>query len=366
MQIKDIIQVLENKAPLSLQENYDNAGLLTGHSTWECTGVLCSLDVTEDVVMETKNKGCNLIVAHHPIIFGGLQKLNGDHYVERTVIAAIKFDIAIYAIHTNLDNILSGVNNRIADQIGLINREILVPKPGQLMKLFTFVPVIEAENVRKALFAAGAGQIGEYSATSFNVEGIGTFTGNDNTHPYVGESEKEHHEKEIKIEVIFPFFLKKALIEALILAHPYEEVAYDIIKLDNDYQSVGTGLLGELPEEMDEIGFLHMVKTSFELSVIRHTPFLGKRLKKVAICGGAGSSFIKNAIHSGADIYLTADIKYHEFFDANNRLVIADIGHWESEQFTTDLLIDILQAKFPTFAVLKSVVKTNPVNYFLG
>ncbi len=366
MQIFDIIKVLESNAPLSLQESYDNAGLLTGHLAWECTGILCTLDVTEEVVLEAKNRGCNLIVAHHPIIFGGLRKLNGENYVERTVIASIKLEIAIYAIHTNLDNILSGVNNRMADQIGLINREILVPKSGQLMKLFTFVPIAEAENLRKALFAAGAGQIGDYIETSFNVEGVGTFKGIERTHPFVGEPGKLHHEKEIKIEVIFPISRKKGLIEALLLAHPYEEVAYDIIKLENDYQSVGSGLVGELPEEMDEIGFLHMLKTSFELSVIRHTPFLGKRLKKVAICGGSGSSFIKNALNFGADIYITADIKYHDFFDANHRMVLADIGHWESEQFTTDLLIDILQAKFPTFAVLKSGVKTNPVNYFLG
>ena len=366
MQIKDIIHVLENIAPLSLQESYDNAGLLTGNSAWECTGILCTLDVTEEVIKEAINKGCNLIVAHHPIIFRGLQKLNGENYVERTVIASIKLDIAIYAIHTNLDNILSGVNNRIADQLGLMNREILVPKPEQLMKLVTFVSVAEAENVRKALFAAGAGHIGDYDEVSFNSVGIGTFKGLENTNPFVGEPGKLHHENETKIEVIFPTFRKKALIEALLIAHPYEEVAYDIIKLHNDYQLVGSGLLGELPDEMDELGFLHMLKTSFELSVIRHTPFLGKRLKKVAICGGAGSSFIKNAIQSGADIYISADIKYHDFFDANNRLVIADIGHWESEQFTTDLLIDILQAKFPTFAVLKSGVKTNPVNYFLG
>jgi dinuclear metal center YbgI/SA1388 family protein len=366
MQIIDIIRVLEKKAPLSLQESYDNAGLLTGSPGWECKGILCTLDATEAVVMEAKSRGCNLVVAHHPIIFGGLKKINGKNYVEKTVIAAIKNDIAIYAIHTNLDNILDGVNNRIADQIGLINRRVLVPKAGQLMKLHTFVPLEQAEKVRSALFEAGAGKIGEYSEASFNVDGTGTFKGSANTNPFVGEPGKRHEEKETRLEVIFPAYLQAAVIKALLQAHPYEEVAYDIVGLENDYQSVGTGLLGELSEELDETGFLHMLKTSFELSVIRHTPLLGKKVQKVAVCGGSGSFLTGKAIAAGADVYITADVKYHEFFDANDRILLADIGHWESEQFTTDLLIEILQAKFPTFAVLKSGVKTNPVNYFIG
>jgi len=366
MHIIDIIKVLENKAPLSLQESYDNAGLLTGSSGWECTGILCTLDATEEVILEAKKRNCNLVVAHHPIIFGGLKKINGKNYVERTVIAAIKNDIAIYAIHTNLDNILEGVNNRIAGRLGLTNRKILLPKPGQLMKLFTFVPVAQAEAVRSALFAAGAGNIGEYSEAGFSVEGTGTFKGSENTHPFAGEPGKRHEEKETKLEIIFPSWLQQNIIRALISAHPYEEVAYDIINLNNEHQSVGSGLLGELPEALDESGFLHMLKTSFGLSVIRHTPFLGKKIRKVAVCGGSGSFLTSKAIAAGADVYVSADIKYHEFFDANGQILLADIGHWESEQYTTELLIEILQAKFPTFAVLKSGVKTNPVNYFLG
>ncbi len=366
MQIKDIIKVLENHAPLSLQEGYDNAGLLTGNPDWECTGILCTLDATEAVINEAVLRKCNLVVAHHPIIFKGLQKITGKNYVEKTVIASLKQDIAIYAIHTNLDNVADGVNHRIADRIGLINRQILLPKAGQLMKLFTFAPLASAEKVRSALFSAGAGNIGEYSEASFNVEGTGTFKGSDRSNPYVGKSGTRHEEKETRIEVIFPVFLKSQILAALFQSHPYEEVAYDIIMLNNDYQLVGSGLLGELPEALDETGVLHMIKTSFGLSVIRHTPLLGKHIKKVAICGGAGSFLIGKAIAAGAEMYVSADIKYHEFFDANDQLVIADIGHWESEQFTIDLLIEILQAKFPTFAVLKSGVKTNPVSYFLG
>lgn len=366
MQIRDIIRELEKKAPLSLQESYDNAGLLTGNADWECTGVLCTLDATEAVILEARERGCNLVVAHHPIIFGGLKKLNGKNYVERTVITAIKNDIAMYAIHTNLDNVLDGVNDRIADRLGLTNRRILSPKAGQLMKLYTFVPHAQANQVREALFAAGAGHIGEYSETSFNSEGTGTFKGSENTNPFAGQPGKRHEEKEVKIEVILPTYLQPSVVKALWEAHPYEEVAYDLVSLSNDNQLVGSGLLGELPEALDETGFLHMLKTSFELKMVKHTPLLGKKIKKVAVCGGSGSFLSGKALAAGADVYVTSDIKYHEFFDANDRILLADIGHWESEQFTTDLLVEILQAKFPTFAVLKSGVKTNPVHYFLG
>ena len=365
MQIRNIIQVLEKLAPPALQESYDNAGLLTGNASWICTGVLCTLDVTVNVVNEAKAKGCNLVVAHHPIIFGGLKKLNGSNYVEQTVIEAIKNDIAIYAIHTNLDNILTGVNHKIADRLGLINHKILAPKSGLLYKLYTFVPLSHTDSVQNALFEAGAGHIGQYSECSFTVAGTGTFKGGDATNPFVGQPGQRHAENEQKLEVVLPSWLKNAVVAALLKAHPYEEVAYDVVQLANDYQQVGSGLVAELPEAIDETIFLNMLKTTFDLQVIRHTPLLGKPVKKVALCGGAGSFLTKKAIAAGADVYITADVKYHEFFDADNRLLLADIGHWESEQYTIELLIDILQYNFPTFAVLKTAVKTNPVQYFI-
>ncbi|NCI48007.1 Nif3-like dinuclear metal center hexameric protein [Sediminibacterium soli] len=364
MTIQDIIQALEEKAPVSLQESYDNAGLLTGSPAWACTGVLCTLDATEAVIAEAKEKGCNLVVAHHPIIFGGLKKITGRNYVERTVIAAIKNDIAIYAIHTNLDNLIDGVNGRIADKLELVNRRILLPKEAQLLKLYTFVPEEHAEKLRSALFAAGAGHIGEYSEASFNTAGLGTFNGSEHTNPFVGEPGRRHEEKETRVEVILPRQRRSAVLKALFAAHPYEEVAYDLISLLNDNQYIGSGLVGELPEPAAEAVFLARLGDVFGLQVIRHTPLLGKPVSKIAVCGGSGSFLTGQAIAAGADVYVSSDIKYHEFFDADNRLVIADIGHWESEQFTTGLLFELLQAKFPTFAVLKSGVKTNPVNYF--
>lgn len=365
MKIQDIISFLESVAPPVLQEGYDNAGLLTGSSSWDCTGIITTLDATEDVVLEAIEKKCNLIVAHHPIIFGGLKKITGRNYVEKTVITAIKNDIAIYAIHTNLDNVLHGVNAAIADKLGLINRSVLQAKNDTLKKLFTFVPIEHAEKVRTAIFAAGAGHISNYSECSFNIAGQGTFKPGEGTDPFVGKPGIRHTEDEIKMEMIFPAWLEKNIIIAMIAAHPYEEVAYDIISLDNQNQQAGSGLIGELAEPMNEVGFLELLKEKFDLSIIRHTALTGKKVKKVALCGGAGAFLIGASVAAGADFYVSADIKYHEFFDANNLLVIADIGHYESEQFTIALLHDILSQKFPNFAVLKTGVKTNPVHYFL-
>jgi dinuclear metal center YbgI/SA1388 family protein len=365
MKITDVVHLLEQTAPLAYQESYDNAGLLTGNPMWDCTGITCALDATEEVIHEARQKKCNLVVAHHPIIFNGLKKITGRNYIERAVIAAIKYDVAIYAIHTNLDNVIPGVNNSIANKLGLINRSILAPKTGELMKLFTFVPVEHAERVRSAIFEAGAGNIGNYSETSFNAEGFGTFKGNVNTNPYVGQIGKRHEEREVKIETIFPGHLQKTIVSALLKAHPYEEVAYDVVALANKYPQAGSGLFGYLPAPVAEQQFLLQLKLAFGLKVIKHTPLLGKPIGKIALCGGAGSFLTAQAIAAGADIYITSDVKYHEFFDADGQLVLADIGHWESEQYTIDLLFDIIQSKFPTFAVQKTEVKTNPVEYFV-
>lgn len=365
MKIGEITSFLESVAPLPLQESYDNVGLLTGNSNWLCTGIISTLDATEAVLQEAIEKKCNLIVAHHPIIFGGLKKITGKDYVEQTIIAAIKNDIAIYAIHTNLDNVLQGVNAAIADKLGLINRSILAPKNGTLKKLFIFVPVEFAENVRSAIFNAGGGHISNYSECSFNTAGQGTFKPGEGTNPFTGKRGIRHTEDEIKMEMIFPVWHQQPILKAMFAAHPYEEVAYDIMALDNQNQAVGSGLIGELPEAMTEAALLELLKQKFNLSVIRHTALLGKSAKKIALCGGAGSFLTGAAIAAGADFYITGDVKYHEFFDANNRLIIADIGHFESEQFTIGLLFDILSQKFPTFAIQKTGVKTNPVHYFL-
>lgn len=365
MKIAEVVYFLESIAHPYLQEDYDNTGLLTGDADQDCKGIIVSLDATEEVINEAIGRQCNLVIAHHPIIFTGLKKINGKNYVEKAIITALKNDIAIYAIHTNLDNVIEGVNGRIASKLGLQGISILSVKENTLKKLFTFAPVAMAEQVRNAIFEAGGGHIGNYSECSFNVEGTGTFKGEEATHPYVGKAGIRHHEQEIKIEVIFPAWLEKRIIQALIAAHPYEETAYDIVNLSNSQSRVGSGVIGELAVPEDEISFLNRIREIFMVPVIRHTSLRNHPVKKVSVCGGAGSFLIFKALNSGADFYITADIKYHEFFDANGRMVIADIGHFESEQFTIDLLQEVLEKKFPTFAVLKTGVNTNPVRYFI-
>jgi len=363
MKISEITAHLETIAPVHFQESYDNAGLITGDSSLDCTGIITCLDATEAVIDEAINNKCNLVVAHHPIIFRGLKKLTGKNYVERTVLKAIKNDIAIYAIHTNLDNIKKGVNNKIAEKLALQNLQVLQPKENILKKLVTFAPKDKAEDVRKALFAAGGGELGKYSECSFNTEGTGTFKPLEGADPFVGEIGKRHEENEMKIEVIFPGYIEDKIIRAMIEAHPYEEVAYDIISLGNYLSDVGSGMIGELQEPVDETQLMADIKSAFQLKVLKHTALMGKKIQKVAICGGAGSFLIPVALANRADVYITSDIKYHEFFDAEN-MVLIDMGHYESEQFTIDLLDAVLREKYPNFAVRKTEVNTNPVHYF--
>lgn len=364
MTINEILVQLERFAAPELQEDWDNAGLITGQRGWICTGALISLDATPEVIAEAKERGCNLVIAHHPIVFRGLKRLNGKNYIEQAVIDAIKADIAIYAIHTNLDNVLLGVNGKIAEKLGLKNIKVLQPKRKVLRRLITFAPDDQAEKVRQALFAAGAGNIGQYSECSFNSEGTGTFKAEAGANPYVGEIGNRHEERETKIEIVYPFYLERQVVDALQNNHPYEEVAYDIFTMENVHQGVGSGVVGELETELDEAVFLQKIKETFRVPVVRHTALRGQKVKKVAVCGGAGSFLTQTALASGAHFYITADVKYHEFFDADGRMVLADVGHYESEQFTIDLLYDLLHTKIPTFAVLKTSVNTNPVRYF--
>jgi dinuclear metal center YbgI/SA1388 family protein len=365
MEIKEIINFLEHFAPPDFQESYDNCGIISGDSNWECSGVLITLDCTEAVIMEAKSKGCNLVVTHHPIIFRAFKKINSNDYVGKTIIAAIKNDIAIFAIHTSLDNVLDGVNGKIAEILGLEKTRVLEPKMGILKKLYTFMPTAYVLKISDALFAAGAGKIGGYSEVGFTAEGIGGFMPGENAKPFVGNIGERHNEPETKLEVIYPQHLENKIIAALIKNHPYEEVAYDTVSLGNVDSKIGAGLIGELTEPIAEKDFLQILKDKFCLKVIKHTPFLNKPIKKVALCGGSGSFLINRARAYGADVFVSSDIKYHEFFDANNELIIADIGHFESEQFTINLLFDILQKKYTKFAVLKAVTITNPLNYFI-
>jgi len=364
MKIKAITNFLEDFAPLKLQESYDNAGLILGDKNAEVSAALVTLDVTEAIVDEAIEKKAGLIVAHHPIVFSGLKKITGKNYIERTLIKAIKNDIAIYAAHTNLDSVTGGVNGKICEKLGLQECKILQPAGGMLKKLVTFVPVDHADKVREAVFAAGAGQIGNYDSCSFNAHGQGTFRGSETTNPFVGKKGQQHYENEIRFETIFPDYLQGKILNTLIQSHPYEEVAYDIYSLDNKFDQIGAGMIGTLPEEKKEIDFLQQLKETFGAGIIKHTNLQQKKVKKIAVCGGAGSFLLNQAIAAGADFFVTGDFKYHQFFDAENKIVIADIGHFESEQFTKELFYELLTKKFPKFAVHLSEVNTNPVFYF--
>ncbi|MGK0364630.1 MAG: dinuclear metal center YbgI/SA1388 family protein [Saprospiraceae bacterium] len=349
MKIKDVTNFLETIAPSAYQESYDNAGLIVGDADTEVTGVLCCLDSTEAIVQEAIDTGCNLIVAHHPIVFKGLKRFNGKNYVERTIISAIKNDIAIYAIHTNLDNVYyQGVNTKIAEKLGLQNTRILSPKSG-FKKLYTFVPTTHSEIVRQALFTAGAGSANGINNISYATLGVGTIS--------------EGNGAQMKLEVVFPALIQGKVLNALEKSHPAKNYVYDIISIENKNSEVGSGMIGELEKEVKVEDFLKFLKKTMKAGVVKYTAPTGKKIRTVAVCGGSGGFLLGQAIAQKADIFITADYKYHEFFDADGRIIIADIGHYESEQYTIELLHDIISKKFVNFAAHLTKVNTNPVNY---
>lgn len=363
MTVQDVIHHLEMLAPPAYSENFDNVGLLVGNRHATVTGILLTLDTLEEVVEEAAVKKCNFIVSFHPIIFSGLKKITGATYVERAVIKAIRHEIAVYAVHTALDNAFEGVNARLCDVLGLVNRRVLIPQKETIKKLTTYIPLKDADRVRNALFAAGAGTIGNYDHCSFNVTGIGTFRGNEKTNPVIGERGKYQHEPEMQLNVTYPKHREAPILQALFKNHPYEEVAYEIITLENPNQHIGMGMVGELENPMGELDFLKQVKERLQTPCIRHSALRGKTITRVAVLGGSGAFAISHAKNCGADVFITSDIKYHDFFQAEEKLVIADVGHYESEQFTKNLLFDFLREKFTNFAIVLSECITNPVKY---
>lgn len=364
MKVNDIIEVLEAAAPLNLQESYDNAGLIIGDRNSSLTGVLLCLDSTEDVLDEAIKRGCNMIIAHHPIVFSGIKKFNGSNYIERVIIKAIKNDIAIYASHTNLDKVYkNGVNAKFAEKLGLINTRILAPEKGHLYMLTHYVPTEHKATVLQKMYEAGAGEIGEYSNCSFSTSGEGTFLPLENAKPFTGERGELQNAKEEKVEVLVSSSKLKNVLLAMHQEHPYEEVAHFVIPIQNEHQNIGLGMVGELKEEMDVRDFLKLLKEKFNLQVIRHTKYT-KEIKKVALCGGSGGFLFKEVKGCKADAYVTSDIKYHQFFDPESDFLLADIGHYESEKYTLEIFHKLITEKYPTFAVLFTDGNSNPVNYF--
>ena len=363
MIVKNITDYLEKLAPLAYAENFDNVGLLIGNYNKKITGVLVVLDTLENTIDEAIDKKCNLIISFHPIIFKGLKSITGNNYVERVVIKAIKNDIAIYTMHTALDNSSQGVSAKMCEILGLTNTNILVPQKGNIKKLTTYVPHKNADSIRNSLFEAGAGNIGNYDNCSFNIEGTGTYQGNENSNPTLGKKGTMHAEPETFISVIFEKHLESKILNALFKNHPYEEVAYDVVTLDNEHHEIGMGMVGELNDEMAAMDFLKFLKQKFNLETLRFTDLNNKKIKKVAVLGGSGSFAISPAKLSGADIYITSDLKYHDFLSAENQIILVDIGHYESEQFTKNLIVDYLTNKFTNFAIILSEKNTNPINH---
>lgn len=363
MKIKEIVSALERFAPLPLQDGFDNAGLQIGLTDAEATGALLCLDVTEAVLDEAIASGCNLVISHHPLIFKGYKSITGKDYVERCILKAIKNDIVIYSAHTNLDNAPGGVNYKIAEKIGLKDVRILEPKENCLIKLVTFVPTAQAEEVRNALFTAGCGYIGDYDSCSYNTEGEGTFRAQEGSKPFCGNIGELHHEAEVRIETILPEYKKREVIRTLLLTHPYEEPAYDLYPLYNSWAQVGAGIIGELEEAESELEFLKRIKKTFEVGCLKHNKLTGRLIQKVALCGGAGAFLIPQAIDSGADVFITGEIKYHDYFGRETDILLAEIGHYESEQYTKEIFYSIIRDLFPNFALQFSKVNTNPIKY---
>ena len=363
LRVKDILKEIEQYAPLPLQESFDNAGVQVGDVNQPATGALLCLDVTGEVVDEAIEMGCNLIVSHHPLAFKAFKSLTGSTYIERCMMKACKYDLVIYAAHTNLDNAAGGVNFRLAELIGLENVRVLSPQKGALLKLVTFVPEAYADLVRTTLFNAGAGAIGGYDSCSFSLPGSGTFRAGEGTNPFCGEIGELHVESEIRIETILPAFRKSTVTRALLSVHPYEEPVWNIVNLDNTNPVTGFGIIGELAEPADSLTFLQQVKKTFRCKVVRHTAICKSQIRKVAVCGGSGAFLTSAAIAQGADIYITGDYKYHDFFQAENRLILTDIGHYESEQFTKEIFYELVTKKISNFAIQFSKVETNPIHY---
>lgn len=363
MKIKEIVSALERFAPLPLQDGFDNAGLQIGLTEAEATGALLCLDVTEAVLDEAIGLGYNLVIAHHPLLFKGCKSITGRDYVERCILKAIKNDIVIYAAHTNMDNAWGGVNFKIAEKLGLKNVRVLEPKEEALVKLVTYVPVAQAEEVRNALFAAGCGCIGRYDSCSYNVEGSGTFRAQEGTHPFCGAVGELHTEAEVRIETIVPAYRKAEAFRALLKVHPYEEPAFDLYPLQNTWQQAGAGVIGELEKPETELEFLKRVKKTFEVECLRHNKLMGREIQTVALCGGAGAFLLPLAIRQRADVFLTGEIKYHEFFGHEGEILLAETGHYESEQYTKEIFYTIIRDLFPSLDVQQTRVNTNPIKY---
>ncbi len=363
MKIEAIVKHLEQMAPPYLKEEYDNVGLHTGTLQQETDGVLITLDVDERIVDEAIELNCGLIITHHPLVFGSLKRITGRTMQERCLIKAIRNDIAIYAIHTNIDNAALGLNHALATLLGVNNPNVLLPGVNKMSKVVTFCPPDHSDRVMAAMSAAGAGHIGNYDMCSFQTEGRGTFRALEGANPYVGELDALHGETELRIEMITPSAIVPHVVEAMKKSHPYEEVAYDVIPLSNPDLTTGSGAFGEISKPIGEEEFIQMVKEKLNVPVVRHTEHLARPINRLGVCGGSGAFLIQHAIDRKLDVLVTADVKYHQFGEASGKILLIDAGHYETEILVTSMIRDEIRKKFPTFACHITKRNTNPIRY---
>lgn len=363
MKILDVIKYLDQLIPAGYQESYDNCGLQVGDTSAEITGALISLDLTEAVVDEAVETRSNLIVTHHPFIFGGLKHIDADSPAGRIIYKLIRNGIAVYSAHTSLDKLSNGVSAQLAKRLGLCNLRILAPDSDSLKQLVVYCPKEQSQQLKDALYAAGAGNIGNYRHCSYSVNGTGTFEPLQGANPFVGTVGSETYTSEERIEMVYPKAFENKIVSALKANHPYETPAYSLIPLSNANPDVGLGIVGELPEDVEIETFIETVKQTVGIPVVRHSELCRKKVRTVALCGGAGAEFIGTAVAQNADIYLTSDIKYHDFQKATGHIVLADIGHYESEQFAKEFFYDKLSEKFRIFAIRIAKTETNFVGY---
>lgn len=364
MKVKELVSELERFAPPCLQESYDNAGLNVGFPDVDITGVLICVDVIPEVVDEAIANNCNMIVSHHPLIFPNIKRITGSNSVEKSIVKALQNNVSIYCGHTNFDKAQNGVSMKMCEKLGLNNCTVIDSEKHILRKIAVFVPESHADEVRNAMFAAGAGTIGDYDECSFNLAGTGTFRAGTNCNPYVGSIGERHHEKEIRVEVICPSYLQSKVVSAMLKVHPYEEPAFDIYQLENQWNQIGLGAVGDLDSEITETEFLEKVKRTFNVGNIRHSATTGRKIRRVAVCGGSGASYIRSAVAMNVDAYVTADIKYHDWFLAEGKILLLDIGHYESEQFTKEIFYDIIAPKCSGISICLSTINTNPINNY--
>lgn len=364
--IKEVLQAMDAICSESIQESWDNSGLQWGDDSETVKGVIVSLDVTMDVINEAIDCGCNLIIAHHPLIFGPLKQVrkNGTE-VERLAYHCIQNSIAVYAAHTNWDKVAQGVSWVMAKRIGLLNEEILQPEKDGLCNLKVMGTPRDIAEIRKAWFNAGIGNVGEYSNCSFTTDGWGTFEPSESANPSVGEKNKTEFLRENAIEILCT---KKDVSKALAIAtetSSYETIAHSIIPLKNTNDTLGFGCIGELKEALSLSDFLALCKEKYACKVVRYNPSEKiKNIKTVAVCGGSAIDFLPTAIARKADAYITADVKYHQFMLADDALTLVDVGHYESEIWAMEYLTHLISEKFHNFAIRLTTINTNSVRYF--